>query len=95
MKLIQTSTFRKWSDGLKDKKAQALISIRLGRIKQGHFGDVKNIGGGVLEMRLHYGPGYRIYYTRRGNDIIFLLAGGAKRTQRRDIRRAKEMVENL
>jgi len=95
MRIIRTAIFRKWTDKLKDKKALATITVRLSRIATGHFGDVKYLGDDVSEMRIHYGPGYRVYYTQRGEDIIFLLAGGTKSSQARDIRKAKNMVKDL
>ncbi|MGX5721941.1 type II toxin-antitoxin system RelE/ParE family toxin [Shinella zoogloeoides] len=91
----QTDTFRKWERALSDPKAQALIAARLNRIAYGLLGDVKSVGEGVSEIRVHYGPGYRIYFTRRGNEIIVLLCGGDKGSQRRDIAAAKVLASQL
>ena len=91
----QTDTFRKWERALGDPKAQALIAARLNRVAYGLLGDVKSVGDGVSEIRVHYGPGYRIYFTRRGNEIIVLLCGGDKGSQRRDIAAAKVLASQL
>lgn len=91
----QTDTFRKWERALGDPKARALIAARLNRIAYGLLGDVKFVGGGVSEIRIHHGPGYRIYFTRRGNEIILLLCGGDKGTQKRDIALAKALANGL
>lgn len=76
--LKQTETFRKWRLGLKDRRAAALIAARLDRLGFGHVGDAASVGEGVQELRLHYGPGYRIYFVQRGGSIIVLLCGGDK-----------------
>lgn len=90
--LKQTETFRKWRAGLKDRQALGLIASRLDRLGFGHIGDVASVGDGVQELRLHYGPGYRIYFTQRGATIILLLCGGDKGTQARDIETAKRLA---
>ncbi|GAA4176468.1 type II toxin-antitoxin system RelE/ParE family toxin [Shinella granuli] len=91
----QTDTFRKWERALGDRKERALIAARLNRIAYGLFGDVKSVGDGVSEIRIHHGPGYRIYFTRRGEEIIVLLCGGDKGSQKRDIAAAKTLAAQL
>jgi putative addiction module killer protein len=80
--LAQTTTFSPWLSGLKDYRAKAAIVLRLKQVVAGHWGDVKNVGGGVSELRWHIGPGYRVYFTRRGEHIALLLAGGDKPSHR-------------
>ena len=77
------------------QKSKSKIALRLGRAEQGNFGDCEPVGEGVSEMRIHYGPGYRLYFTRRGEVVYLLLLGGDKSTQQADIKRAIEMVNNL
>ena len=91
--LEQTSTFSRWLKSLKSLQAKAAIVLRLKQVQAGHFGDVKPVGGGVPELRLHIGPGYRVYFCKRENEIIFLLAGGDKSTQQRDIARAQQLAK--
>ncbi|HSX75459.1 MAG TPA: type II toxin-antitoxin system RelE/ParE family toxin [Shinella sp.] len=91
----QTDTFRKWEQALGDRRARALIAARLNRIAYGLLGDVKPIGDGVSEIRIHHGPGYRIYFTRRGEEIIVLLSGGDKSSQKRDIAAARILAAQL
>src|SRR5271165_445862 len=79
--LKQTETFRKWRTKLKDERARALIASRLDRLAYGHAGDAEPVGDGISELRIHYGPGYRVYFQRRGNTLIILLCGGDKRTR--------------
>ncbi len=81
--------FRKWLKKLKDKKSVDIISSRIDRMAVGSFGDARGVGGGVFELRIHFGPGYRIYYGLHANTIIVLLCGGDKSTQTRDIEVAK------
>jgi putative addiction module killer protein len=88
----QTETFRKWRIRLKDERIRALIASRLDRLAFGNPGDVKPVGGGISELRIDYGPGYRVYFTRRGNTIIILLCGGDKSTQTKDIQTAKRLA---
>ncbi|WP_159586393.1 type II toxin-antitoxin system RelE/ParE family toxin [Chelativorans xinjiangense] len=90
--LKQTETFRKWRERLKDRRARTLIASRLDRLAYGHTGDVSPVGNGVSELRIHYGPGYRIYFTQRGDKIIVLLCGGDKSTQTKDIKAAKRLA---
>lgn len=93
MELKQTDTFRKWERRLKDQKVRALIAARLFRLANGLVGDVSSVGGGISELRIHHGPGYRIYFQQRGETIIVLLCGGDKSTQTRDIAVAKRLSE--
>lgn len=95
IEIKQTDTFRKWRAQLKDARALGLIASRLDRLSFGHTGDAESVGDGISELRIHYGPGYRIYFQRRGNTIIVLLCGGDKSTQARDIRTAKRLASEL
>ena len=88
----QTDVYVDWFARLRDRAARARITVRIRRLSLGNPGDVKPVGRGVSEMRIDYGPGYRIYFVRRGNDIVVLLCGGDKRTQDRDIARALELA---
>lgn len=90
--LKQTDTFRKWQRKLRDETAKALIAARLLRLANGIAGDVAPVGDGVSELRVHYGPGYRIYFKRSGAQIIVLLCGGDKQSQQRDIKAAKQLA---
>ena len=91
----QTGAFARWLQGLRDAAGRAAIVARLTRAERGHFGDVRSVGGGVSEMRVHRGPGYRVYFTWRGDALVLLLCGGDKGSQRRDIRNAQAMVLRL
>jgi len=93
IELKQTETFRKWRIRLKDGRTRALIASRLDRLAFGHTGDAETVGQGISELRIHYGPGYRIYFQRRGNAVIVLLCGGDKSTQAKDIKAAKRLVD--
>ena len=88
----QTETFRKWRIRLKDERIRALIASRLDRLAFGNAGDVKPVGGGISELRIDHGPGYRVYFMKRGNTIIILLCGGDKNTQTKDIQTAKRLA---
>ena len=90
-----SATFVRWRDGLRDRQAKAAIAARLLALEQGHWGDVKVVGGGVTELRLHQGPGYRLYAARRGPAWVILLCGGDKDSQRRDIDTARAMAKEL
>jgi len=93
MEFKQTETFRKWRMRLKDERVRALIASRLDRLAFGNAGDVRPVGQGISELRIDYGPGYRIYFKRRGTTIIILLCGGDKSTQTKDIATAKRLAE--
>jgi putative addiction module killer protein len=88
----QTETFRKWRIRLKDERIRALIASRLDRLAFGNPGSVKPAGGGISELRIDHGPGYRVYFMKRGNTIIILLCGGDKSTQAKDIQTAKRLA---
>ncbi len=90
-----TQDFQDWLDALKDKSAQVRIAARLRLAEAGNLGDWKSVGGEVSEMRVAVGPGYRLYFTRRGNVLIIMLAGGDKSSQRRDITRAQRILSLL
>ena len=91
----QTDEFQRWLRNLRDDRAVARIAARIRRLEQGNPGDAKSLGSGLLEMRIDYGPGYRVYYVRIGVVIVVLLCGGDKRTQQRDIRRAQALAAEL
>ncbi len=93
IEMRQTAEFSHWLRRLKDAEAAARIVARLRRMEQGNPGDARSVGRGVMEMRIAYGPGYRIYYVHRGAEIVILLCGGDKRTQRQDIKRAQALAE--
>lgn len=95
METQQTPAFADWFNGLRDRKAQSKIAARIARIELGLMGDVKAVGDGVSEARIDFGPGYRLYFTRRGERLIILLVGGDKSTQRRDIAKAKEIAAQI
>jgi putative addiction module killer protein len=91
----KTEHFAKWFDGLKDIHARARILVRIERLASGNPGDVKPVGEGVSELRIDYGPGYRVYYKKQGQTVIILLAGGDKRTQTKNIETALRLARNL
>lgn len=91
----QTEEFLAWLDGLRDFRAQARIAARIRQAEAGNLGDWKPVEGGVSEMRIDYGPGYRLYFTRRGRVLVLLLIGGDKSSQKRDIRRAIRIAAKL
>jgi putative addiction module killer protein len=98
MKVIEirkTGVFAKWLDRLKDIRARALVLARIERMALGNPGDIKVVGQGVSEMRIHHGPGYRIYFTKRDKELVILLAGGSKRSQAKDIKTAIKLVQSL
>ncbi len=92
---LRSEEFDTWLSALKDKLGRARVIHRLRSAEHGNFGDCEPVGEGVSEMRIHFGPGYRVYYTRRGEVIYLLLLGGDKRSQKRDIKRAIEMARAL
>lgn len=91
----QTAEYASWFTSLRDRLAKTRIDIRVRRLSLGNAGDAKPVGGGVSELRIDYGPGYRVYFVQRGSILIVLLAGGDKSTQAQDIRRAKTLARNL
>ena len=96
MKTIHTTeVFNHWFVSLRDKHGKARIESRLRRVEQGNMGDIKPVGEGVSELRIDYGPGYRVYLAQRGIEIVVLLAGGDKSTQAKDIKAALELARQL
>lgn len=93
MKVVKTNVFDKWLKGLKDRVAARRIQIRLDRLVAGNSGDVKPVGGGISELRIDYGPGYRVYYLHRGTTLVVLLCGGDKASQDRDIEQAHRIAK--
>ena len=91
----QTDLFDRWFDGLRDRQARARILVRIRRLSLGNPGDVRPVGEGVSEMRIDYGPGYRVYFESRGEQLIILLAGGDKQSQARDIKAAQALARSL
>ena len=95
IEILETDEYQHWFEGLRDLNAQFRIGARLRRVSLGNLGDVRSVGEGVFEFRIEHGPGYRVYFTRRGEAVIILLAGGDKSSQQRDIERAKELARAL
>src|SRR5574337_90600 len=93
VEVVKSATFDRWQRKLKDRKAAARVAIRIDRLAMGNPGDVKPVGRGVSELRINFGPGYRIYYLREGNWVIVLLCGGDKSTQESDIKTAQRIAE--
>ena len=93
--IIRTGVFDEWLTDLKDSRGKARIIERIRSAERGNFGDCNSVGQGVSEMRIHFGPGYRVYFTRIGNVVYVLLCGGTKRKQQRDINKAKELAKLL
>jgi len=91
----KTNEFQSWFLSLRDINAQMRIATRIDRLEHGNFGDVKPVGAGVAELRIDYGPGYRLYIKQKGKTLVILLAGGDKRSQAADIKLAKELAERL
>jgi putative addiction module killer protein len=93
--ILQTPAFAAWLDKLRDRQARARIQVRMDRLALGLVGDAKPIGEGISELRIDYGPGYRVYFKQRRRDQVVLLIGGDKRTQDRDIKRALTLARDL
>lgn len=91
----KTLVYAEWIDNLRDLQGRARILMRVERLAAGNPGDVKPVGGGISELRIHFGPGYRVYFTQRGLDIVILLAGGDKSSQPNDIQTALQLANNL
>jgi len=91
----ETDAFSAWMSMLRDTRGKAKIAARIARLAEGNPGDVAPVGSGVSEMRIHFGPGYRVYYTKHGDEVVILLCGGDKATQDRDIKRAIKLKTNL
>jgi putative addiction module killer protein len=92
LELKQTEQFRRWRTRLKDERARTLIASRVDRLAYGHAGDAAPVGDGISELRVHYGPRYRIYFHRQGNTVVILLCGGDKGSQANDINMAKRLL---
>lgn len=95
MEIRKTEKFAKWLDKLQDIRARARILVRIERLSTGNPGDVKTVGEGVSELRINYGPGYRIYYKKKEQKVIILLAGGDKGTQAKDVKTALRLAQDL
>jgi len=93
--IFTTPVFDRWFERLRDRRAAARIQARIDRAESGNLGDCKPVGEGVSEMRIDYGPGYRLYFVQRGGEVIILLVGGGKSTQARDIEMARELARQL
>ena len=93
--LVTSPTYDRWYEQLRDGQARRRIDARIERLQRGNPGDVRTVGEGVSEMRVHYGPGYRVYFVRRGRNLVVLLAGGDKSTQAEDIRIAQALARDL
>ncbi|MCI5114550.1 MAG: type II toxin-antitoxin system RelE/ParE family toxin [Candidatus Electrothrix sp. AW1] len=91
----RSDIFTKWFNGLKDRRAKARIQARIDRLEMGNFGDVAPVGEGVSELRIFYGPGYRVYFIQQGSVVLILLSGGDKSTQNADITRAKKLARQI
>jgi putative addiction module killer protein len=90
----QTDAYRRWFDELRDERARARIDVRIFRLAMGNPGDVKSVGEGISELRIDYGPGYRVYFARKGRSLVLLLCGGDKSTQDQDIKAAKGLAHS-
>lgn len=95
MEIELTDVFEEWLSGLRDQRAKAIIVKRIDRLATGNLGDIKAIGGTLRELRIAYGPGYRLYCIQRGSTLIVLFCGGDKSSQSRDIRKAKQLALSL
>jgi putative addiction module killer protein len=95
IEIRKTESFAQWLDGLRDLRARARVQARLERLRAGNPGDAEPVGEGVSELRINYGPGYRVYFKRRGQALVILLAGGDKRTQAKDIKTALRLARNI
>ena len=95
IEIRETTAYAAWFAALRDRTARARIDIRIRRLSLGNFGDIRPVGDGVSELRIHYGPGYRIYITNQGDAVVILLAGGDKSSQDKDIRLAKDLARSL
>jgi putative addiction module killer protein len=95
IEIRQTELYSRWYKSLRDRQARARIDVRIRRLSLGNPGDVKPVGEGLSELRIDYGPGYRIYFVQRGQKLVILLAGGDKHTQDRDIKMALELAREL
>ena len=95
LKIVRTAEFNRWIGALRDRQAKVRILVRIDRLASGNPGQTRSLAGGVEEMKIDYGPGYRVYYTRRGNLLVVMLCGGNKKTQQQDIEQAMRMARSL
>jgi len=95
IEIRKTDLFAQWLDDLRDIQARARVQVRIERLASGNPGDIEPVGEGVSELRINYGPGYRVYFKQRGRELIILLAGGDKKTQASDIKTALRLARNL
>ncbi len=95
VEIRKTDLFAKWIENLRDVQAKARVLVRIERLASGNAGDVKPVGEGISELRIDHGPGYRVYFMKRGNELIILLAGGDKSSQTADIKTAIRLASNL
>ena len=95
LEIRQTEVYSDWFNSLRDRQARARIDVRIRRLSLGNPGDVKPVGEGVSELRIDYGPGYRVYFVQRGQTLVILLAGGDKQTQDQDIEIARKLAQKL
>ncbi len=95
MEIRSTEIFSKWFNNLKDRRARARIQARIDRVEMGNFGDVAPVGEGISELRIFYGPGYRVYFVQRNSVVVILLSGGDKTSQKSDIVKAKKIAAQL
>ena len=95
IEIRQTEDYSRWFERLRDRQARARILARIRRLSLGNPGDVKSVGEGISELKIDYGPGYRVYFRQRGKTVIVLLAGGDKKSQQKDIKRAQELARGL
>ena len=95
LEVRRTAVYARWLDSLRDVRGRARVLVRVERLAAGNPGDVRPVGEGVSELRIDYGPGYRVYFKKRGRSVVVLLAGGDKRTQSDDIKRALRLAQNL
>lgn len=95
LEIRKTEAYVQWIDNLRDLQARARVQVRIERLAAGNPGDIKVVGEGISELRIDYGPGYRVYFTKRGREVVILLAGGDKTTQSADIRIALRLARNL
>jgi len=95
VRVLKTDVFAAWLDGLKDNRARARVQVRIERLIAGNPGDVEPVGEGISELRIHHGPGYRVYFKKRDNELLILLAGGVKSTQSADIKTALRLAREL
>jgi putative addiction module killer protein len=95
LKIKQTEAYEEWFDSLSDGRAKARIDVRIRRLSLGNPGETRPVGEGVMELKIDYGPGYRVYYLNKGKTFVILLAGGDKKTQNKDIDRAKMLAKEI